>query len=586
MPVHRSAVVGLDRPRVRTGSKPLARSRRPAGSIAAFLLAVAALWAAPGTSSASPSDLIAEVQELLASRRVQGLHFAMEFVPLESGERRASVSVAPDLPLVPASVAKIVTTLAALETFGPSHTFRTEVHRSGPLEGGVLQGDLGFVGEGDPYLTSERLWLLAHELRSAGLRRVEGDLVIHASGFPLDDATATNSLRDSDRSYAARPSGVAANFNCLTLRVTPGDRPGGEPIVAGDPYDLDYLEIDADGLRTGPPGGRFEWSLALEPSPHGLRYQDWADRVESIGADSTAVPPTFVLPDAPLEIARIRGVLPVGLDPQLGYRRARYPLPMVGSLLRAALAEFEIQVGGSIRIDTGPPSTRPWIDFPSVPLSDLIQSMNRYSSNFIANQLALAVHRERTWGPGVEGLAGSDAPSTGGTGIPPAIEGASSGPRSAEEGRSAPPEPLRLADAGRSLVRWLTETVPEASGGCVLFDGSGLSTDDRLTVAALTGLLVRSWDDLRLQPKLIASLPGPGEPGTLHSRFRDGERPVLWAKTGTLSDDRVSSLAGYFEDGAGEVVAFSILLNADEGSLWDVSAMRTLQEHWIEVYRN
>jgi D-alanyl-D-alanine carboxypeptidase len=258
---------------------------------------------------------------------------------------------------------------------------------------------------------------------------------------------------------------------------------------------------------------------------------------------------------------------------------------MVGSLLRAALAEFEIEVDGSIRIDTRPPSTPPWIEFPSVPLANVIESMNRYSSNFIANQLALAVHRERTWGIGSEGVADDGSRSTGETSVPPTSRGASSVRSAGEHDLAAPPAPLRLADAGGSLVGWLSETLPEASRGCALFDGSGLSTDNRLTAGLLTALLVRSWDDLRFQPKLVASLPGPGEPGTLRSRFRNSARPVLWAKTGTLSDTPVSSLAGFFEDEAGRAVAFSILLNADAGSLWGVPALQSLQEHWIEVYR-
>ena len=540
----------------------------PCSRVIAFVATLAATlslsaWSVPAL--ATPRELVQEVQELLGSQRANGRHFAMEFVPLEATERRASVSVAPNAPLIPASVTKLVTATAALEVLGPAYTFETRIYRTGPILDGVLEGDLSFEGNGDPFLVTERLWLLAHQLRSEGLQHVRGNLIVHASGFPLEDPTAAESLGDTDRSYAARPSAVAANFNSLTLHVGPGDGPGAPAVISGDPYDLPYLEVDAAGIRTGAPGSRLDWSLTLESTPEGQRFEDWVSRIEAASSDSTTVDPVFVLPETALEVARVRGVIPVGIEPRTAYRRARYPLPMVASLLEAVLDEFEIEVEGTLQIDSRPPSGTPWTTFPSVSVADLIDNMNRYSSNFTANQLALAVHRK--WaaakmtdlaeGDPTAGTVAGEGRPHGETSVPRSTEGAASDLDT--EAREAMVR-LRLGDAGGSLTSWLSEADPDAAKGCRIFDGSGLSVDNRLTAHALTQLLVRTWDQLAYQSKLLASLPGPGEPGTLRSRFRGGrDEPVIFAKTGTLFD--TIGLSGYTKGADGELKIFSALVN-------------------------
>lgn len=98
---------------------------------------------------------------------------------LESG--RLLESHNPDLALIPASTTKVVSTYALLKTWKPAFQLETEVW--GNLQGGVVRGDLVLKGGGDPFLTSERIWLLAQDLKARGITRVQGRIRLDQSAF-------------------------------------------------------------------------------------------------------------------------------------------------------------------------------------------------------------------------------------------------------------------------------------------------------------------------------------------------------------------------------------------------------------------
>jgi len=78
----------------------------------------------------------------------------------------------------PASVIKVATTLAALERFGSDHRFRTAFYLDGAVEDGTLTGNLILSSDGDPELGTADLNTLARDVIRAGVRRVDGNLVI------------------------------------------------------------------------------------------------------------------------------------------------------------------------------------------------------------------------------------------------------------------------------------------------------------------------------------------------------------------------------------------------------------------------
>ncbi|CCQ53064.1 D-alanyl-D-alanine carboxypeptidase [Crocosphaera watsonii] len=81
-------------------------------------------------------------------------------------------------PLSAASLTKIATSLAALETWGTGHRFETEFLKVGTVENGVLKGDLIVKGSGDPLFVREEAIAVGNKLNELGIKQVSGNLII------------------------------------------------------------------------------------------------------------------------------------------------------------------------------------------------------------------------------------------------------------------------------------------------------------------------------------------------------------------------------------------------------------------------
>jgi D-alanyl-D-alanine carboxypeptidase/D-alanyl-D-alanine-endopeptidase (penicillin-binding protein 4) len=108
-----------------------------------------------------------------AARSILG---ANQGVYVEAADGTVLLSQVAELPVHPASVSKIATTLALLHKFGIEHRFTTVFAATGVTSNGTLQGDLLVEAEGDPYFVDENALLVAERLRQAGIERVAGTL--------------------------------------------------------------------------------------------------------------------------------------------------------------------------------------------------------------------------------------------------------------------------------------------------------------------------------------------------------------------------------------------------------------------------
>ncbi|PSN75685.1 hypothetical protein C8B47_31265, partial [filamentous cyanobacterium CCP4] len=100
-----------------------------------------------------------------------------------------------------ASLTKLATTLAALQTWPLDHRFDTLVGLHGTLQSdGVLDGDLVIQGSGDPLFVWEEGIALANRLQELGIQRVTGEILVtgpFTMNFEEDQAESLVDLKQA-----------------------------------------------------------------------------------------------------------------------------------------------------------------------------------------------------------------------------------------------------------------------------------------------------------------------------------------------------------------------------------------------------
>ncbi len=149
------------------------------------------------TSLQKTPDQVAErtMKQYLKQLVTEGLSETNQGIWLQSGAKLLANNQG-TTPLPAASLTKVATTLAALETWGPDHQFETLTTATGPIQNGVLQGDLVIQGGGDPLFDWEEAIALGHSLNQIGISRITGNLLI-VGNFMMnfeDDRTQSGAL--------------------------------------------------------------------------------------------------------------------------------------------------------------------------------------------------------------------------------------------------------------------------------------------------------------------------------------------------------------------------------------------------------
>jgi D-alanyl-D-alanine carboxypeptidase/D-alanyl-D-alanine-endopeptidase (penicillin-binding protein 4) len=259
-------------------------------------------------------------------------------------------SHAPDVTLPPASVAKSITSLFALEKLGPDHRFTTRVLATGPVVNGVVQGDLILAGGGDPTLGADDLGDMAARLKAKGVRGVTGTYLVWDRALPTLDRIAED--QPDHVGYNPGLSGLMLDF----------DRVYFEWKRAGDGY---TTSMDARGERFAPKVDVTRMQVENRKDPlftyrMGQSTEDWTVARGALGTDGSRW-------------------LPV-----------RRPGPYVAEAFRELCAMQGINLPAAQMIAAFPAKPTELIRKDSEPLAVVLRGMLRWSTNITAEAVGLA----------------------------------------------------------------------------------------------------------------------------------------------------------------------------------------------------
>ena len=446
------------------------------------------------TSRPAAADSVAKLKSsldgLLQDKKLEGTRIGIHIVDVQSGQELYAHDA--DELYNPASNAKLITSAAALDVLGPQHTFTTRVFAE-KVDGEKVPGAVYVTGDGEGFLLREDMLDWAAEIRARGITEISGDIIVDDGPFKGGDFLPPGfDQKDEDASYRAPVGAVSVNFNAVTVHVSPGKV--GEPArITLDPPN-DHVVIDNQLTTVAGKARRFNAASISTDEGKGTTIQVKG----TVGADATAWSTRKRIDNPPL---------------------------FAGSVFKASLEALGVKVKGKVRRGAAPSGGVSLVTHASEPLVYLLMAMNKWSNNFMAEQ----VFRDL----GTTSAAG-DARGTW--------------------------------DGGRKVLQdFLKKAAPPVQKSNIL-NGSGLYTGNRYSARQISSVL-RYMHHHTWGPEYKSTLAISGVDGTLGRRLRgESTKGKIRAKTGTLN--QVSALAGYMITASGREVAFVILFNDPPVRAW------------------
>ncbi|WP_024303923.1 D-alanyl-D-alanine carboxypeptidase/D-alanyl-D-alanine-endopeptidase [Pseudogulbenkiania sp. MAI-1] len=256
----------------------------------------------------------------------------------------------------PASTMKLLTGWSALTRLTPDYRWRTELVSNAPLAHGVLQGDLYWIGAGDPRFANRDLQGMLRTLRARGIERIAGRLLLDKRAFSRI-GSASDFGGDAARVFMVDPDTHLTGLKVAWLRFF----------------------NDGNGAR-----------VTLDPPLAGVRLNAvLSDGGEGLCDDVRRLVSIQVEP----ERISVSGALPRSCDGAQSYVNVldhdQYAAQAFAALWR--------ELGGSGPLGSGrgtaPADARVLASHDSEPLPVALADINKYSNNTMARALYLTLGR-------------------------------------------------------------------------------------------------------------------------------------------------------------------------------------------------
>ncbi|MFW2178442.1 MULTISPECIES: D-alanyl-D-alanine carboxypeptidase/D-alanyl-D-alanine-endopeptidase [unclassified Moraxella] len=490
-----------------------------------------------------------------------------------------------DIPRTPASTQKLIPTFIALDSLGKDFVWQTKLYQDGMLWQGTLYGDVIVQGSGDPKLDSAKVYQLLSMVKSHGIERITGDLIINNRQFRGVDFDINAFDGRGYRPYNAQPNALLTDFGTLKVELNPVAKPTAIPATTASTTPTASPATEANEPSVMPEGE--DAGTANQPT---IKPND-------IDHFTVTVTPKLANYNAPTELALSQAPCQAGADKWIaevtptqlqfsempsvhcGRQQRWLSFPngdnMVKDMITADWQQIMPQFTGKIRFadtaDLPPakvniPEAMPWylrwylkltakptapklIGYvASNPLSEQIKDINQHSNNVMTEQIALSLPLYIEGKKDIEGkkLANQNADSQN-------LDSQLTTPK----GVSDYPKTFAVMNT------WWQQHLPNATAP-VMSRASGLCRDCQVKPNSLLALLNFAYRSPNFDT-YRNSMGVAGESGTIKAlKWRQPNNPAIgraWIKTGTL--DNVTSMAGYIQGQSGQWYAVVGMINAD-----------------------
>lgn len=465
------------------------------------------------------------------------------------------LSYQPDIARTPASTMKLVPSFIALDTLGADFVWHTRVYHTGVIVNDRLYGDLIIQGSGDPKMTHERLQQLLYQVQAAGIRHIDGDMIVDSAIF--HNVTKDPAAFDNDplRPYNASPDGFLVNFSTIGIKSYPANN--GKAALVYTPQLANYQMPSTIDTRSAA-CGQAHYSLAPQWQPNRLAL--------NAALPNSCQEQAFYIayPDAKEFAARVIAAKWQALGNTLSgdviaqdtpYDASKKSTPAKG------LAAWPI-------------SPLPIVSYASLNLGQQIYDINHFSNNVMAEQVALSIgayHQDNHAKVAVNKTNNRKNANEQGT-INDALDEKSDGLKNRDLNNSSVHNSslyqfgnptTDYATALQTINQWWQTNLDTPPP--YLTNGSGLCRECTITAANLSELLAYAYDRPNFD-SYVNSLGVAGVSGTIvaHSDRLPDSKAIgrAWIKTGTLNN--VTSMAGYVKGLSGQDYVIVGLINSEQ----------------------
>lgn len=275
-----------------------------------------------------------------------------------------------DVSVNPASTMKLLTSYSGLMQLGPTFNWQTKLASDAKIINGVLNGDLYWIGSGDPMFDQDNLRTMLNELRLRGIQEIKGRLILDNSIWTTV-GQAEDFGSDSERAFM-----VAPDPHLTALKVA---------------WLVFFFDTNGPRVVVDPPLQGVRLAVELTESASQIDCSDVRKQIKIREVGDTV---------------SIKGRLPRSCD------RARTYINVLG---HAAFAEQSFIAQWHMLGGTGPeglgkgraPSgAQVLAQYDSAPLTEALYGINKFSNNTMARTLYLTMGMQEAHG--MDTIAGAE----------------------------------------------------------------------------------------------------------------------------------------------------------------------------------